>query len=110
MPFVFKSLALLLSISAAAAADKETPFKAAPAVSYASHQSNAQITIGVDPYVTLDKVKVVEYNSIVEIVFQGTNLLDTQVNHPVHLHGNSFYVIGSGLGSFNNTTDRKSTR
>ena len=57
MPFVFKSLALLLSISAAAAADKEAPFKAAPAASYASHQSNAQITIGVDPYVTLDKVQ-----------------------------------------------------
>src|SRR5664279_5560898 len=58
MPFVFKSLALLLSISAGFAADKETPFKAAPAASYASHQSNAQITIGVDPYVTNDKVKV----------------------------------------------------
>ena len=57
MPFVFKSLALLLSISAGLAADKETPFKAAPAASYASHQSNAQITIGVDPYVTLDKVQ-----------------------------------------------------
>ena len=57
MPFVFKRLALLLSISAAFAADKETPFKAAPAASYASHQSNAQITIGVDPYVTTDKVK-----------------------------------------------------
>ena len=57
MPFVFKSLALLLSISVGVAADKETPFKAAPAASYASHQSNAQITIGVDPYVTVDKVK-----------------------------------------------------
>ena len=57
MPFVFKSLALLLSISATFAADKETPFKAAPAASYASHQSNAQITIGVDPYVTPDKVQ-----------------------------------------------------
>jgi hypothetical protein len=56
MPFVFKSLALLLSISAGFAADKETPFKAAPAGSYASHQSNAQITIGVDPYVSPDKV------------------------------------------------------
>jgi hypothetical protein len=56
MPFVFKSLALLLSISAAFAADKETPFKAAPAASYGSHQSNAQITIGVEPYVTPDKV------------------------------------------------------
>ena len=57
MPFVFKSLALLLSISVGVAADKETPFKAAPAASYASHQSNAQITIGVEPYVTLDKVQ-----------------------------------------------------
>src|SRR5664280_2311074 len=56
MPFVFKSLALLLSISAGFAADKETPFKAAPAASYPSHQSNAQITIGVDPYVTAAKV------------------------------------------------------
>ena len=57
MPFVFKSLALLLSISVGLAADKETPFQAAPAASYASHQSNAQITIGVDPCVTADKVK-----------------------------------------------------
>jgi hypothetical protein len=57
MPFVFKSLALLLSISAGLAADKETPFKTGPAASYPSHQSNAQITIGVDPYVTLDKVQ-----------------------------------------------------
>src|ERR1035441_8268434 len=57
MPFVFKGLALLLSISAGLAADKETPFKAAPAASYANHQSNAQITIGVDPYVALDKVQ-----------------------------------------------------
>src|ERR1022692_585313 len=57
MPFVFKSLALLLSICAGVAADKETPFKAAPAASYANHQSNAQITIGVDPYVALDKVQ-----------------------------------------------------
>ncbi|XP_078165868.1 putative laccase-9 isoform X3 [Carex rostrata] len=51
------------------------------------------------------KVKVVEYNSTVEIVFQDTNVLDTQINHPVHLHGYSFYVIGSGHGDFNNTTD-----
>src|SRR3954469_8156105 len=57
MPFVFKRLILLLSISAIVAADKETPFKAAPAASYASHQSNAQVTIGADPYVTLEKVK-----------------------------------------------------
>ena len=58
MPFVFKSLALLLSISAGVAADKETPFKVDPAASYPSHQSNAQITIGVDTYVSGEKVPV----------------------------------------------------
>ena len=58
MPFVFKRLALLLSISAAFAADKEPPpFKPAPAASFANRQTNAQVTIGVDPYVTDDKVK-----------------------------------------------------
>src|SRR5260370_12678688 len=57
MPFVFKSLALLLSISAGFAADKESPCKDDHAASYPSHQSNEQITIGVDPYVTLDKVQ-----------------------------------------------------
>ncbi|MCU1234883.1 MAG: hypothetical protein JWP63_2850 [Candidatus Solibacter sp.] len=57
MPFVFKRLALLLSISACVAADKETPFRAGPAASYPSHQSNAQITIGAEPYVMLEKVK-----------------------------------------------------
>jgi hypothetical protein len=57
MPFVFKRLALILSIAAASAADKETPFKAEPAASYPAHQSNAQITIGVDPYNAGEKVK-----------------------------------------------------
>ncbi|XP_078162330.1 putative laccase-9 [Carex rostrata] len=51
------------------------------------------------------KVRVLEYNSTVEIVFQGTNLVDGQVTHPIHLHGHSFYFIGSGTGNFDNTTD-----
>jgi hypothetical protein len=50
MPFVFKRLILLLSISAALAADKETPFKPGAASSFAARQTNAQVTIGVDPY------------------------------------------------------------
>src|SRR5689334_6504256 len=60
MPFVFKRLALLLSIPAGlAAADKDpAPFKAAPAASYSSHQTSAQITIGVEAYQAGDKVKV----------------------------------------------------
>jgi hypothetical protein len=59
MPFVFKRLALLLSISAAFAADKQpAPFKPGPAASFASHQTNGKVTMGVDPYVMGDKVKV----------------------------------------------------
>ncbi|KAJ1696182.1 hypothetical protein LUZ63_004694 [Rhynchospora breviuscula] len=50
------------------------------------------------------KVKVLEYNTTVEIVFQGTNILGAE-NHPMHLHGHSFYVVGSGFGNFNNQTD-----
>src|SRR5882724_11201674 len=58
MPFVFKRLALILSIAAAWAADKETPFKAQPAASYPAHQTTGQITIGVDPYTRSEKLKV----------------------------------------------------
>ncbi|XP_078172614.1 putative laccase-9 [Carex rostrata] len=47
------------------------------------------------------KVKVLEYNTTVEIVFQGTNVLGSAENHPMHLHGHSFYVVGKGFGVFN---------
>ena len=59
MPFVFKRLALILSIATAFAADKQQPpFKAGPAASFASHQTNDKVTMGVDPYVMGDKIKV----------------------------------------------------
>ncbi|XP_058188874.1 laccase-14-like [Rhododendron vialii] len=51
------------------------------------------------------RVKVLEFNSSVEIVFQGTNI--GAENHPMHLHGNSFYHVGSGFGNFDNKTDPK---
>ena len=57
MPFVFKRLALVLSIAAAWAAGKETPFKAQPAASYPSHQTVGQITVGVEPYTAGEKLK-----------------------------------------------------
>ena len=47
-----------MSIAAAYAADKETPFKAQPAASYPAHQTNQQITIGVNPYTNPDELKV----------------------------------------------------
>uniref|UniRef100_A0A803M2F3 Laccase n=1 Tax=Chenopodium quinoa TaxID=63459 RepID=A0A803M2F3_CHEQI len=50
------------------------------------------------------KVKVLKYNSTVELVFQGTNILGGG-DHPMHLHGYNFYVVGSGLGNFNKEKD-----
>lgn len=44
------------------------------------------------------KVKVVEYNTTVEVVFQGTSLMVAE-NHPMHLHGFSFYLVGLGTST-----------
>uniref|UniRef100_A0A7N2KVC8 Laccase n=1 Tax=Quercus lobata TaxID=97700 RepID=A0A7N2KVC8_QUELO len=54
------------------------------------------------------KLKVLNYNEEVEIVFQGTNLLDGSAFHPMHLHGYSFYVVGNSFGNYDNETDPKS--
>lgn len=50
------------------------------------------------------EVKVVEYMSNVEIVFQGTSIVGGS-DHPMHLHGFSFYVVGSGFGNFDKHKD-----
>ncbi|GLT93903.1 hypothetical protein SLE2022_116730 [Rubroshorea leprosula] len=53
------------------------------------------------------KVKLLDYNEEVEIVFQSTNVLNSAQNHPMHLHGHSFYVVGLGEGIFNSNEDPK---
>ncbi|XP_056682408.1 laccase-14 isoform X2 [Spinacia oleracea] len=50
------------------------------------------------------KVKVLDYNETVELTFQGTSVVDG-ADHPMHLHGYSFYVVGSGLGNFDKDKD-----
>ncbi|KAJ7968161.1 Laccase [Quillaja saponaria] len=50
------------------------------------------------------KVLVLEYNASVELILQGTNVLASD-NHPIHLHGYSFYVVGWGFGNFNPKKD-----
>ncbi|KAL4650994.1 hypothetical protein ACB092_01G127100, partial [Castanea dentata] len=54
-----------------------------------------------------NKVKVLNYNEVVEVVFQGTNLMNGTWIHPMHLHGHSFYMVGSGYGNYNNEIDPK---
>jgi laccase len=53
------------------------------------------------------KVKILNYNEEVEITFQDTNVLNASAIHPMHMHGYNFYVVGSGVGNFNNETDPK---
>ncbi|XP_062023326.1 putative laccase-9 [Rosa rugosa] len=53
------------------------------------------------------KVKVLNYNESVQIVFQGTDVMKSSVNHPMHMHGYSFYVVGFGFGIYNNESDPK---
>ncbi|KAJ4949981.1 hypothetical protein NE237_026813 [Protea cynaroides] len=50
------------------------------------------------------KVKLLDYKSSVELVLQGTNLVAGE-DHPMHLHGHSFYVVGWGFGNFNKNKD-----
>ncbi|VVB13786.1 unnamed protein product [Arabis nemorensis] len=50
------------------------------------------------------KVVVLDFNSSVELVLQGTNVLASD-NHPIHLHGYSFFVVGSGFGNFDRQKD-----
>lgn len=47
---------------------------------------------------------VLRYNASVEMVLQGTNVLASD-NHPMHLHGYGFYVVGWGFGNFDREKD-----
>ncbi|KAK4390173.1 Laccase-15 [Sesamum angolense] len=50
------------------------------------------------------QARVLRFNSNIEIVFQGTNLV-AGIDHPMHLHGFSFYVVGWGFGNFDAQKD-----
>lgn len=46
------------------------------------------------------KVKVLEFGRNVQIVFQNTHSLGYE-SHPIHLHGQNFYIVGEGFGNYN---------
>lgn len=50
------------------------------------------------------KVIMLNYGEAVEIVLQGTAIFSPE-NHPMHLHGFSFYVVGIGSGNFDNSSN-----
>lgn len=45
-----------------------------------------------------------KYGSSVQIVLQDTAIVSTE-DHPMHLHGYHFYVVGQGFGNFNPSRD-----
>ncbi|CAL5414839.1 unnamed protein product [Camellia sinensis] len=53
------------------------------------------------------KVKMLNYNETVQVVFQESNVLRGAENHPMHMHGYSFYVVGSGPGNYDNVSNPK---
>ncbi|XP_021757605.1 laccase-4-like [Chenopodium quinoa] len=46
------------------------------------------------------------YNATVQLVLQDTAIL-TPENHPFHLHGFNFFVVGKGVGNYNPKKDPK---
>ncbi|KAL8146517.1 hypothetical protein AgCh_004299 [Apium graveolens] len=52
------------------------------------------------------KVYRLPYNATVQLVLQDTSIISPE-NHPIHLHGFNFFVVGRGVGNFNQKKDPK---
>ncbi|KAF7833805.1 laccase-3-like [Senna tora] len=50
------------------------------------------------------KLYKLKYGSRVQIILQDTSIVTTE-DHPMHLHGFHFFVVGAGFGNFNPATD-----
>lgn len=50
------------------------------------------------------KLLVLPYGTNIEIVLQDTSFLN-QENHPIHVHGHNFFIVGRGFGNFNEAKD-----
>ncbi|GMH12335.1 hypothetical protein Nepgr_014176 [Nepenthes gracilis] len=50
------------------------------------------------------KVYKMKFGSRVQLIFQGTSIVRIE-EHPMHLHGHQFYVVGRGFGNFNPKRD-----
>lgn len=50
------------------------------------------------------KLYKLKFGSGVQIVLQDTGIFTTE-DHPIHLHGYHFYIVGQGFGNFNPQSD-----
>ncbi|XP_051130430.1 laccase-17-like [Andrographis paniculata] len=50
------------------------------------------------------RVVILPFNTSVELVLQDTSILGAE-SHPLHLHGNNFFVVGEGFGNYDPQND-----
>ncbi|XP_030529710.1 laccase-1 [Rhodamnia argentea] len=50
------------------------------------------------------KLLVVPFGMNLEIVLQDTNFLNPE-NHPIHVHGHNFFIVGQGFGNYDANVD-----
>ncbi|XP_047309059.1 laccase-4-like isoform X1 [Impatiens glandulifera] len=50
------------------------------------------------------KVYRLPYNATVQLILQDTGMISPE-NHPIHLHGFNFFVVGKGIGNFDSKND-----
>ncbi|CAA0820616.1 Laccase-3 [Striga hermonthica] len=50
------------------------------------------------------RLYMLEYGSSVQVVLQGTSIFAVE-DHPIHLHGYHFFVVGQGFGNFDPKRD-----
>ncbi|CAI9113649.1 OLC1v1014288C1 [Oldenlandia corymbosa var. corymbosa] len=50
------------------------------------------------------KLIVVPFGTKLEIVLQDTNFLNPE-NHPIHIHGHNFFIVGRGFGNYDAEKD-----
>ena len=79
-----------------------TDFPAKPPVKFDYTGNN--ISRGLFQPVKGTKLYKLKYGTRVQIVLQDTNIV-TSENHPIHLHGYDFYIVGEGFGNFNPKKD-----
>lgn len=52
------------------------------------------------------KIYKIKYGSVVQVVLQGNSVF-VEEDHPFHLHGYSFFILGTGTGSFDKERDEE---
>ncbi|CAB4315057.1 unnamed protein product [Prunus armeniaca] len=83
-----------------------TDFPDQPAVKFDYTDSNISFDLSMIYAPKSTKVKMLKFNSTVEIVLQNTAFLAIE-NHPIHLHGFNFHVLAQGFGNYDPVNDPK---